>query len=100
MKGFKLFVTGGKQAMNKAGQRLKNFVDAGVSPSLGQVTQNQGIQTVEMVLANIPGGSGVYAKFAQTAQDDLGKFKLPSSLILLGLPRGGSVKNTLLPTIL
>jgi len=104
MKGFKLFVTGGKQAMNKAGQRLKNFVDAGVSPSLGQVTQNQGIQTVEMVLANIPGGSGVYAKFAQTAQDDLGKFStniakklinkpLPANTILVGRTVKDGIKS-------
>ncbi len=104
MKGFKFAVTGGKQAMNKAGQRLKNFVDAGVSPSLGQVTQNQGIQTVEMVLANIPGGSGVYAKFAQTAQDDLGKFStniakklinkpLPANTILVGRTVKDGIKS-------
>ena len=104
MKGFKLFVTGGKQAMNKAGQRLKNFVDAGVTPSLGQVTQNQGIQTVEMVLANIPGGSGVYSKFAQTAQDDLGKFStniakklinkpLPANTILVGRTVKDGIKS-------
>ena len=104
MKGFKFALTGGKQAMNKAGQRLKNFVDAGVTPSLGQVTQNQGIQTVEMVLANIPGGSGVYSKFAQTAQDDLGKFStniakklinkpLPANTILVGRTVKDGIKS-------
>lgn len=104
MKTFKFALTGGKQAMNKAGQRLKNFVDAGVTPSLGQVTQNQGIQTVEMVLANIPGGSGVYSKFAQTAQDDLGKFStniakklinkpLPANTILVGRTVKDGIKS-------
>ena len=57
-----------------------------------------------MVLANIPGGSGVYAKFAQTAQDDLGKFStniakklinkpLPANTILVGRTVKDGIKS-------
>ena len=100
MKGFKYAVVGGKNQINAAGKRLQNFIDAGVKPSLGQVTQSQGIQTVEMVIANIPGGSGVISKFAQEAQDDLGKYttNLAKNLINKPLPAnsvqvGRSIKD-------
>jgi len=69
-------------------QRLKNFIDAGVTPSLGQVTQKRGIQTVELLLGNFPGSSGVIAKTAQEAQDALGKkaLSLGKNLINKALP--------------
>ena len=44
-----------------------------MSPTLGQVSQKRGIQTVEMVLGNFPGSSGRIASHALKAQDDLGK---------------------------
>lgn len=100
MKGLKYGVVGSKNQLNAAGKRLKNFIDAGVKPSLGQVSQSQGIQTVEMVIANIPGGSGVISKFAQEAQDDLGRYttNLAKNLINKPLPAntvqvGRSIKN-------
>lgn len=69
-------------------QRLKNFIDAGVTPSLGQVTQKRGIQTVELLLGNFPGSSGIIAKTAQEAQDALGKkaLSLGKNLINKALP--------------
>jgi hypothetical protein len=69
-------------------QRLKSFIDAGVTPSLGQVTQKRGIQTVELLLGNFPGSSGVIAKTAQEAQDALGKkaFNIGKDLINKALP--------------
>jgi hypothetical protein len=69
-------------------QRLKSFIDAGVTPSLGQVTQKRGIQTVELLLGNFPGSSGVIAKTAQEAQDALGKkaLNLGRNLINKALP--------------
>ena len=72
-KTLKYGITGGKDAIAKAGQRLEAFVNAGVEPSLGQVTTNRGIQTIELALGNIPGSSGKIAQFAQKAQDDFGK---------------------------
>jgi len=66
-------VTGFGKTGKKTSERLKNYIDAGVTPSLGQVTQSRGIQTVEMVLGNIPGGSGRISAVAQKAQDQLGK---------------------------
>lgn len=56
-----------------ARQRIEAFTNAGASPSLGQVSQNRGVQTFELILGNIPGSSGKVAKFAQKAQDDIGK---------------------------
>ena len=66
-------ITGFGKTAKATSERLKNYIDAGVTPSLGQVTQSRGIQTVEMVLGNIPGGSGRISAVAQKAQDQLGK---------------------------
>jgi len=79
----KSLVVGGKKGAEAAIKRLKDFGNAGVSPSLGQATLNQGVQTVEMVLGNVPGASGKIANFASKAQDDLGNFstKIASKLI-------------------
>jgi len=65
-------VVGGAEKVAEASKRLNSFINAGATPSLSQVTQNKGIQTVEMLVNNLPGGGGI-AKFAQNAQDDLGK---------------------------
>jgi hypothetical protein len=72
-KGAKYAITGGAKQIAEAGERLASFINTGVSPSLGQVTFNRGIQTVELALGSIPGSSGYIAKFAQKAQDDFGK---------------------------
>jgi hypothetical protein len=72
-KGAKYAITGGAKKIAEAGNRLAAFVNVGVQPSLGQVTLNRGIQTVELALGSIPGSSGYIAKFAQKAQDDFGK---------------------------
>ena len=81
-------ITGFGQAAKATKERLQNYINAGVTPSLGQVTQNRAIQTVEMVLGNIPGGSGVISQVAQTAQDQLGKkaLNLAKSTIKKTLP--------------
>lgn len=72
-KGLKGAVTGFGKTGVETSKRLENYINAGVTPTLGQVTQKQGIQTVEMFLGNIPGVSGKIANVAQKAQDDLGK---------------------------
>ena len=73
VKGFKGAITGFGKTGKATSERLKNYIDAGVQPSLGQVTQKQGIQTVELFLGNVPGASGKIAAVAQKAQDDLAK---------------------------
>ena len=73
VKGFKGAITGFGKTGKATSERLANYIDAGVQPSLGQVTQKQGIQTVELVLGNVPGASGKIAAVAQKAQDDLAK---------------------------
>ena len=72
-KGAKYAITGGAKKVAEAGKRLESFVNAGVQPSLGQVTMNRGVQTIELGLGTVPGSSGVIAKFASQAQDDFGK---------------------------
>ena len=88
LKGFKGSLVGFGKAAVKSRERLKAFIDAGVSPTLGQVSQKRGIQTVEMVLGNFPGSSGRIASHALKAQDDLGKiaFNSASKLINKTLP--------------
>lgn len=71
--GAKYAITGGSKSIQEAGNRLAAFVSSGVQPSLGQVTLNRGIQTVEMALGAVPGSSGYIAQFAQRAQDQFGK---------------------------
>ena len=72
-KGAKYAITGGAKKIAEAGDRLAAFVNAGVQPSLGQVTLNRGIQTIELWLGNLPGASGYMSNFAQKAQDDFGR---------------------------
>ena len=76
VKGFKGAITGFGKTGKATSERLANYIDAGVTPSLGQITQKQGIQTVELILGNIPGSSGKIASVASKAQDDLGKAAL------------------------
>ena len=88
LKGFKGSLVGFGKAAVKSRERLKAFIDAGVSPTLGQVSQKRGIQTVELMLGNFPGASGRIASHALKAQDDLGKiaFNSASKLINKTLP--------------
>jgi len=102
LKGFKGSLVGFGKAAVKSRERLKAFIDAGVSPTLGQVSQKRGIQTVEMVLGNFPGSSGRIATHALKAQDDLGKvsFNLAKNLINKTLPAsevevGKVIKNSI-----
>jgi len=84
LKPLKGVVTGfGKKGIETA-KRLEDYINAGVSPSLGQVTQKRGIQTVEMILGNFPGSSGRIAKIALDAQDQLGKKSLSIAEDLIG----------------
>jgi len=87
-KAIKGAVTGFGKTGKATSERLKNYIDAGVTPSLGQVTQSRGIQTVEMILGNIPGGSGRISSVAQKAQDQLGEkaIQLASKTINKPLP--------------
>ena len=88
LKGFKGSLVGFGKAAVKSRERLKAFIDAGVSPTLGQVSQKRGIQTVELMLGNFPGASGRISAHALKAQDDLGKiaFNSASKLINKTLP--------------
>ena len=88
LKGFKGSLVGFGKAAVKSRERLKAFIDAGVSPTLGQVSQKRAIQTVELMLGNFPGASGRIASHALKAQDDLGKiaFNSASKLINKTLP--------------
>ena len=88
LKGFKGSLVGFGKAAVKSRERLKAFIDAGVSPTLGQVSQKRGIQTVELILGNIPGSSGRITAHAVKAQDELGKvaFNTAKNLINKTLP--------------
>ena len=88
LKAFKGTLVGFGEAAVKSRQRLKSFIDAGVGPTLGQVSQKRGIQTVELLLGNLPGSSGRLAAHALKAQDDLGivSFNIAKNLINKTLP--------------
>jgi len=88
LKGIKGSLVGFGKNAAKSRERLKVFIDAGVSPTLGQVSQKRSIQTIELVLGNFPGSSGRIAAHALKAQDDLGEgaFKLAKNLINKSAP--------------
>lgn len=52
-------------------QRQKQFAQAGVSPSVGQVTQKSGTQGAESIISKAPGGVGKMADFREGQQDAL-----------------------------
>ena len=70
IKGGKYVLRGPAEATQK---NLASFINAGVNPSLGQVGQRTLIQGTELIVGNIPGGSGRIAAFAKAQQDDFGK---------------------------
>ena len=88
LKGFKGSLVGFGKAAVASRQRLKSFIDGGVSPTLGQVSQKRSIQTVELVLGNFPGSSGRITEYAIKAQDDLGKvaFNIAKDLFNKAIP--------------
>jgi hypothetical protein len=67
-------------------KRLEDYINAGVTPSLGQVSQKRGLQTIEMMLGNIPGGSGKIASVAANAQKQLGDRVLATAKNLIKKP--------------
>ena len=84
LKPFKGAITGFGKTGTETAKRLQDYINAGVTPSLGQVTQKRGIQTVELILGNIPGGSGAISKVALSAQNQLGKKSLSIAEDLIG----------------
>ena len=88
VKGFKGAITGFGKTGKATSERLANYIDAGVTPSLGQVTQKRGLQTVELLLGNVPGGSGVMTNAAIKAQNQLGQssLKIAKKFIKKSLP--------------
>jgi len=85
-------IVGGAEKAAEAANRVASFVNAGATPSLGQATLNRGIQTVEMLVNNLPGGGGI-AKFAQKAQDDLGKGAVNIATKIMGEGAAGPAEE-------
>lgn len=94
IKGAKYTIVGGKKSAEQTLKRLRDFANAGASPSLGQATLNRGVQTVEMVLGNIPGSSGKISTFAAKAQDDLGRQAEEIASKLINKPTPASTIKT------
>ena len=58
---------------SKMQQNIAAFNDAGANPSLGQASQNRGVQAAESLMASTPGGAGVMNKRAGMQQSDIGE---------------------------
>lgn len=52
-------------------ERQKQFARAGVSPTVGQVTQQRSTQGAESLISKAPGGVGKMTEFREAQQDDL-----------------------------
>jgi hypothetical protein len=53
-------------------QNVEAFREAGAEPSLGQASGTRRMQFLESMLSKIPGGAGVFSKFAGQQASDLG----------------------------
>ena len=84
LKPLKGAITGFGKTGVATSKRLSDYIDAGVTPSLGQVTQKRGMQTVELLLGNFPGSSGKIAAVAGNAQKQLGDKVLSTARELIG----------------
>ena len=84
LKPLKGAITGFGKTGVATSKRLSDYIDAGVTPSLGQVTQKRGMQTVELLLGNFPGSSGKIASVAGNAQKQLGDKVLSTAKDLIG----------------
>lgn len=73
----------------KSRETLKAFEDAGISPTLANISQGQTSKTFQNLVANFPGGRGVIEKSAQNQVDDIAKQ-------LAGITRseGGTIEET------
>ena len=61
---------------------MEDYINAGVTPSFRQVSQKRGLQTIEMMLGNIPDGSGKIVEYvAINAQKQLGDRVLATAKI-------------------
>ena len=86
LKPIKGAFTGFGKARLETVKRLEDYINAGVTPSLGQVSQKRGLQTVEMMLGNIPGASGKISAVAANAQKQLGDRVLATAKNLIKKP--------------
>ena len=101
LKPFKGALTGFGKAQVETQKRLADYIDAGVSPSLGQVSQKRGVQTVELLLGNFPGSSGKIADTALKAQNQLATRSkaIAESLINKAVPDETVVGRTIVNTL-
>lgn len=63
----------GSGGQERVAKNLAAFDDAGATPSVGQATQNRGIQALETLLSRTPGSAGVIEKAASGQAEDIGK---------------------------
>lgn len=54
-------------------QAVSEFAAAGTSPSIGQATGNRGIQALETLVGNVPGGAGRMERFGQQQAQQVGQ---------------------------
>jgi hypothetical protein len=83
LKSFKYLIRGGAEETAQMLKDVNAFRSAGIQPTLGQVTENQLIDTVDVVLANAPFSAALMKKTAQETQNKLGQnsIKLSADLI-------------------
>ncbi len=54
-------------------QAVSDFAAAGTSPSIGQATGNRGVQALETLVGNVPGGAGRMERFGQQQAQQVGQ---------------------------
>lgn len=70
---FGALATKARQAIaNRVDPKIDMFKDAGTTPSVGQATEFNFIQGFENLLSKFPGGQGIFRKFSENQQKQLG----------------------------
>jgi hypothetical protein len=64
---------------NRVQPNVQQFREAGTQPTVGQATESNFIQGLENVLSKFPGGQGIFRRFAEKQQEQLGSSRTGTS---------------------
>lgn len=78
---------------NRVWPNVEEFKNAGTTPSVGQATELNFVQGLENLISKFPGGQGVFRKFAEKQQTDLGASRQGVSAEDAGRAIEGGVKG-------
>lgn len=69
-------VAAARQAVaNRAAPNVQQFKEAGTTPTVGQATDSNFVQGLESLISKFPGGQGIFRRFVEKQQTEMGASK-------------------------